>query len=210
MSELVMRARYGSAPALTSAAARLNGAAPAPRLFLFTDPDRIGDPIAAVRALPPGCGVIYRHFGKKGREAEASRLAETCRQGGHILLIAADPALASAVGAAGVHWPEWALGAARRTITQRFALNSAAAHSANAIMRAAKAGMDLAFVSPVFPSRSPSAGRAIGPLRLRALAAAVPLPLYALGGVSAQSARRLGNSELSGLAAVEALAGRLP
>lgn len=210
MSESVMRARYGGAPALASAAARLNGAAPAPRLFLLTDPDRIADPIAAVRALPPGCGVIYRHFGKPDRQTEAERLAELCSGEGHIFLIAADPALASSVGAEGVHWPEWALGQARRTITQRFALNSAAAHSASAVMRAAKAEMDLAFVSPAFPSRSPSAGRAIGPLRLRALAKTAPLPLYALGGVCAQSARRLETSELSGLAAVEALAGAYP
>lgn len=203
-----MRAGYGSAVSLASIAARLDAAAPAPRLFLFTDPERTPDPGAAARALPPGCGVVYRHFGRKGREEEAMRLAGACAENGHVLLIAADPALASAVGAAGVHWPEWALGAARRTVMQRFALNSAAAHSPGAVMRAARAGMDMAFISPVFPSRSPSAGRAPGPLRMRALAAAAPLPLYALGGLEARTARRLENSAVSGLAAIGALAGK--
>lgn len=202
-----MPAKYGGAAALASVAARLGGPRAGPALFLFTDPDRLADPVRAAAALPPGSGVVYRHFGKPGRAGEARRLQAVCADGGHVLLIAADPDLAAAIGADGVHWPEWSLGAARRGVTARFALNSAAAHSPAAVRRAARTGMDMAFVSPAFPSRSPGAGRALGPLRLRALAAQSPLPLYALGGIGRVTARRLENSGLSGLAAIEALAG---
>lgn len=177
---------------------------------MFTDPVRTPDPLGAVMALPPGCGVVYRHFGKSGREAEARRLRSACGERGHVLLIAADPALAAKIGADGVHWPERLLpGAARRSAAARFALNSAAAHSPRALRRAASAGMDLAFFSPAFPGNSPSAAaRAAGPLRLRILARGAPLPVYALGGVRPVTALRLAGSEISGFAAVEALSGR--
>jgi len=202
-----MQATYGPADGLARRAARLGGPRPdgAPALFLFTDPQRTPDPVAAAESLPPGAGVVYRHFGDPDRGRVAARLSAAARERGLVLLVAADPALARAVGAAGAHWPEWAMPQARRTRLAGFALNSAAAHSARAVARAAAAGMDLAFLSPVFETRSRGAGRPIGPLRARALALQSPLPLYALGGVDARSAARLAGSGMSGFGAVDAL-----
>jgi thiamine-phosphate pyrophosphorylase len=84
-------------------------------------------------------------------------------------------------------------------------LVTGAAHSAVALVRAGRTGLDAAFLSPVFPSRSPSAVRPLGPLRFARLASAARLPVYALGGVSARTARRLESTHAAGLAAVEAL-----
>lgn len=199
-----MQARYGPADALASLTARMPGAAGASALFLFTDPQRTPDPVAAARALPPGSGVVYRHFGKPARAAEAAALAETARNNGLTLLIAADPELALDVDAAGVHWPEWALPRARRVVTNQFAVNSAAAHTPLALWRAAAAGMDFAFISPVFETRSASARRPLGVFRVRALARESSIPLYALGGLNPHNAKRLENSGLSGIGAVDA------
>jgi thiamine-phosphate pyrophosphorylase len=85
-------------------------------------------------------------------------------------------------------------------------LVTAAAHSAPAALRAARAGAMAVLISPVFPSRSPSAGRQLTPLRFAALARTTPAPVYALGGVNEKTAPRLLGSGAVGIAAVGAFA----
>ena len=65
--------------------------------------------------------------------------------------------------------------------------------------------LDALFISSIFPSKSPSAGEAIGIEALTDRAARLPLPLYALGGVSAGTAYDLIGSGVSGLAAIDGL-----
>jgi thiamine-phosphate pyrophosphorylase len=91
-----------------------------------------------------------------------------------------------------------------RALRKRF-LVTAAAHDLPAALRARRAGVDAIVVSPVFPSRSPSAGRVMGVRAFATLARAVSMPAYALGGVDAHTARRLAGSGAAGLAAIEAL-----
>ncbi|MDP8916720.1 MAG: thiamine phosphate synthase, partial [Pseudomonadota bacterium] len=79
---------------------------------------------------------------------------------------------------------------------------TAAAHSEGALQRAAGAGADAVLVSPVFPSRSPSAGEPLGVGRLRRMCAASAAPVIALGGVDARAASRLLRSGAAGLAVV--------
>ncbi len=57
-----------------------------------------------------------------------------------------------------------------------------------------------------FPSRSPSAGRPLGPIRLARLVRQAASPVYALGGVDADTVRRLGDTGVVGVAAVDGLA----
>jgi len=173
-----------------------------PPLMFLTDPKRVTDPVAVATALPPHSGVILRHFGLADQIKLAAPLAETCRARGHVFLIANDPDLAKRVDADGVHWPERSLANARRW-GGKFAIQTASAHSRRAIWHAHQASMDAAFVSAIFPSNSPSAGRPIGPIRFRTLAAKAPLPLYALGGISAATASRV--TSYGGLAAIEGL-----
>jgi thiamine-phosphate pyrophosphorylase len=81
---------------------------------------------------------------------------------------------------------------------------TAAAHSLRAARGALALGADAVVVSAVFPSRSASAGAPLGPLRLAALARAAGGPVYALGGIRNENARRLAGLRLAGLAAVDA------
>ncbi len=157
-----------------------------PTAWFVTDPTRTPHPATIAARLPRGWGVIYRHHGATDRATIATRLARTCRLHGLILLVSADPALASCIGADGVHWPEQRLRGVRAR-SPHF-IETASAHSRAAIAHAARLGVDAVLVSTVFPSRSASAGQPIGALRFRQLARAAALPVYALGGVTADNA----------------------
>jgi thiamine-phosphate pyrophosphorylase len=159
-----------------------------------------------LRRLPRGAGVVYRAFGDPLAVAKGRRLALSARRRGLMLLVGADAGLAAAIGADGVHLPERAAakaGAIRRARPSWIV--TCAAHSRHAIVRARRSGADAVVVSPVFASASPSAGRPLGPLRLAQIVTGAGLPVYALGGVSAATARRLIRSGAAGMAAVEAL-----
>jgi thiamine-phosphate pyrophosphorylase len=179
---------------------------PLPRLVFFTDPARVADPAAVIVRLPRGAAVVYRAFGAADAVAEGRRLARLARRRGLLLLAGADAGLAARIGADGVHLPERAATKARglARVRPRW-LITCAAHSAAAIVRARRSGAAAVFVSPVFPSASPSAGRPLGVLRFARLVHGAGLPVYGLGGVNAKTARRLTGSGAAGFAAVEAL-----
>lgn len=197
-----------AAAVLAAEAQRLNRAAggPAiPALFFFTDPQRTPDPVAVAKRLPRGAALVYRHFGAADRAPIARALARACRSRGVRFLVAADPALAQRVGADGVHWPERLLGA-RRT-AEDGALVTAAVHSTAAIARALAYGADACVLSPVFPTESASARPPLGLFRASQMARAAGLPVLALGGVNAKTARLLAGRGFSGIVSVGALAG---
>jgi thiamine-phosphate pyrophosphorylase len=174
-----------------------------PAIILVTDPERTPDPVALANRLPRGAAIIYRAFGQKGARKTARRLAAVARRRGLVLLIGAD---AVRIAGAGVHLPErqahraGALKRARPGI-----LVTAAAHSLTAAICARRAGADAVLLSSVFRSKSPSAGRPLGPVRFAALVRAAGLPVYALGGVKTKNAPRLMSSGAAGLAMVEGL-----
>jgi len=58
-------------------------------------------------------------------------------------------------------------------------------------------------LSVAFPSRSASAGPAMGAIRLAARVRAAGRPAYALGGINVRTARRLLATAVIGLAAVD-------
>jgi thiamine-phosphate pyrophosphorylase len=178
-------------------------AKPLPRLLFLTDPERTPDLEAILATLPPEVGVIYRPFGAADAVETGRRLARLARQRGLTLLAGADPDLAEAIGADGLHLPErlaHRLPALRATHPGW--LLTAAAHSLAAAQAAATA--DALLVSPVFASNSRSAGPPLGVEAFTALVAAAPAPVYALGGVTARSATLLEDSGAAGLAGIEA------
>ena len=99
----------------------------------------------------------------------------------------------------------WAGRGSVRALRRRFLVTAAAHSLPRRAARAPRRGVDAVVVSPVFPSRSPSAGRAIGVRAFASLARAASTPAYALGGVNAHTVRRLGGSGAVGLAAIEGL-----
>jgi len=189
---------------LAALAQRLNrdaGAPAVPALYFLTDGPRTPDPERTAERLPRGAAVIYRHFGAEDRASVARRLARVCRSRGLSLLIAADPHLAQQVGA-GVHWPERDLPRRREP---GFAFVTAAAHSPEAVARAAAAGVDACLLSPVFPTNSLSGRAPMGLFRASQIARSGAIPVIALGGVNARTGARLAGRGFAGLAAVEAL-----
>jgi thiamine-phosphate pyrophosphorylase len=178
----------------------------------MTDARRLPDPLAAIRRLAPGSALLLRHYEAPDRWDLAARLARECKRRGIRLLIAGDWRLAAAVGADGLHLPEglarrgpgaWAAGLRRRPGF----LVTAAAHSPLAIHRAARAGADAVLLSPVFPTASHPGAPSLGALRFAAWCREAPLPVYALGGVTARTAGRLAGSGLAGIAGIGGIAG---
>ena len=173
-----------------------------PSAWFLTDPDRTKNLLAVIARLPRGWGVIYRHFGAGERFTVGAALARACRLRGLILLVSADPALAAAIGADGVHWPEARLRGVRKR-SPHF-IETTSAHSRAGLARAHALGLDAAILSTVFPSRSRSASRAMGPLRFRLIARDADLPVYALGGVNAHNAAHA-MAHAAGWAAIDAV-----
>lgn len=175
-----------------------------PPLFFVTDPARTPDPCEIAVRLPQGAGVIYRSFGAADAFATAAALRRVCAEAGLRLLIGQDADLAQACGADGVHLPERDLARAPGLrLARPDWLFTGAAHSAEALSTAADAGLDAALVSPVFESSSRSAGAPLGVDALARLVQGARLPVYALGGVTGETAARLVGSGAAGIAAVD-------
>jgi thiamine-phosphate pyrophosphorylase len=177
-------------------------------MLFFTDPARSPDPAAIIRRLPPGAAVVFRAFGAPDAVARGRALARLAHEHGVAFWVGADAGLAGRVGADGLHLPERAARRAGdiRKFKARYVV-TAAAHSRRAALRAARAGVNAIVVSPVFPSRSPSAGRPLGPRGFATLIRGTGVPAYALGGVDMQTARGLVHTGARGFAAIEAFVG---
>lgn len=168
-----------------------------PGAWFLTDPQRVPDPVAAIAGLPPGTGVIYRHFGAVDRLVIARNLRQATLKRGLPLLLANDAELAKQVRADGVHWPEAQAHKARHW-QGAFFYQTQSVHSTRGLREAV---CDAVLFSTVFPSNSPSAGEALGALRFRKLAQHSDKLVYALGGVNGETAGAV--SAHSGVAGIE-------
>lgn len=166
-------------------------------LVLMTD-DRAADWAAAARAMPRGSIAIVRSRTPSARAALAGSL-----HGLVTILIADDPELAAQMGAAGLHLPEVRMREAPhwRARHPDWIITSAA-HSLGALMHAH--GLDGVFLSPVFATTSHVGAAPLTPVRAALIAAASPVPVYALGGVTARNAVLIAPA-FSGIAAIGSL-----
>jgi thiamine-phosphate pyrophosphorylase len=176
-----------------------------PSFILMTDEKRLADPVAATKALPPNSAVIVRHYSEQDREDLACRLITVARRQNIRVLIAADARLAHKVGADGLHLPESmaALGPGPwRAWRKPGWLVTAAAHSPAALFKAKAAGADAALLSPVFATASHPDRAPLGVLRFQSWCRRSPLPVYALGGLSASTIKRLRGGSALGYAGI--------
>jgi thiamine-phosphate pyrophosphorylase len=177
-----------------------------PALILMTDEKRVPDPLAAAGSLPRGSAIILRHTNPKTRAALGRRLCQIARDRGLTLLVAGDAKLAADIGAHGLHLPEArAREAAHWRALRPSWLITAAAHSLRGLMTARSAGADAALLAPVFATSSHPDRAALGVLRTRLMAARAGIPVYALGGVNAQTIARLKDASIAGIAAIDGL-----
>jgi thiamine-phosphate pyrophosphorylase len=193
---------------LARAACALNARAHVllPPLILMTDENRLADPVSAAAALPKGSAVILRHTDASARAELAQALASLSARRGLIFLVASDAELAMRVGADGLHLPEKRLSEAAhyKALRPRW-LVTAAAHSGRALALAGLFRADAGLLGPAFPTLSHKERAPLGIAKFRLIAANAPLPVYALGGVNAQSVVRLAGARLAGIAAIEGL-----
>jgi thiamine-phosphate pyrophosphorylase len=163
-------------------------------LVMMTD-DRAADWADAARRLPDDSVVVVR-----ARDAGARRRLAQALEGTARLLIADDPELAAEAGAAGLHLPERRMHEAAhwRARFPHWILTSSA-HSLRALMGAGQ--LDAVFLSPVFATPSHKNARPLTPVRAALIAAQAPVPVYALGGVTARNAARLAPA-FSGIAGI--------
>ncbi len=147
--------------------------------------------------------MVFRHDAVADRAALGRRLALLCRRRRLALVVAGDPRLAASLGA-GVHlragrWP-----GPLRTVR----LVTSSAHSLPELRRARLAGAAACFLSPVFPTASHPDAAALGAMRWARLSGAsggAGFVVLALGGIDADSARRLPRQSCAGAGAIGAL-----
>jgi thiamine-phosphate pyrophosphorylase len=160
-----------------------------PRLWLFTDDQRLPDPRASVGRLPRGrAGVVLRHDNDPGRKVIGKDLVRICRDRRLLLVVAGDARLAASLHA-GLHLR----GGYRPSVIRPIGVVTSSAHSVRDLRRARQAGASLIFLSPAFPTASHAGAPGLGPLRWAAAVrrAGAGLPVAALGGVDGDSVRRL-------------------
>lgn len=176
-------------------------------LFAFmTDGQRTADPARVLRQLTPGTLVIFRHYDDPNRAALGRHLAALARRLSLIFLVAGDRRLAHRLRADGLHLPD---GMVRRR--WRFAPASdpwpvsAAAHDGPSLRRAARAGVDLILLSPIFPTSSHPGHPTLGIGRLARLCHGAAVPVLALGGAAPGTVRRMLAAGATGVAGIGAL-----
>jgi thiamine-phosphate diphosphorylase len=121
---------------------------------------------------------------------------------GASLLVSGRPALARQVGADGVHLPE---GQARPPTHLWDGPLSVAAHDGSGLDRARRVGAAFALLSPLFPTSTHPGSHTLGPEAFGRLAAASPVPVLALGGITPENGDRALGAGAWGLACIDAL-----
>jgi thiamine-phosphate pyrophosphorylase len=159
--------------------------------------ERIGDRLwEALARLPAGAGVIFRHYSLNDadRLALGRKLAEHARDRELLLGVAGSRMLAEELGAALVHNPD-------RTGSLPA---SHAVHDEKQARFAAQGSSALAFIGPVFATRSHPNRSALGAERAWRLATLVRCPAIALGGMDEE---RFGEMESARPGAFHGFAG---
>lgn len=180
-----------------------------PRLWLFSDPVRLPDPLAVAARLPRGAGVVARGLAP----AVLAALGRLARRRGLALVVAGDGRAGLALRA-GMHLPDRRASRhllpmllARRAGAPGALLTMAAHGGPAAAARARRLRPDLVFLSPAFPTASHPGAPALGPLRWALAARRLGRgAVAALGGIAPGTIRRLPR----GVAGVGAIGGLLP
>lgn len=166
-----------------------------PTRWLMTD-ERLGDRLwEAVNGLPAGGGIIFRHYYldpsdrlKLGRE-----LARRAADRGLVLGVAGSRELGAKLGAALVHNPD-------RPVNLPASM---AVHDEIEARAAREASAVLAFIAPVYATRSHPDRPALGIDHAVELARSAGCPAIALGGMDEQRFAALGERGFHGYAGID-------
>lgn len=136
------------------------------------------------------------------RESFAAAALARCRQHGARVLVNGDAQLARAIGADGLHLPARQLLALDRR--PPFPLVAASCHERHELEHAARLGLDFAVMGPVKPTASHPDDAGIGWERFAELISDLPLPVYAIGGLSSADLPVAMAAGAQGIAAIRA------
>ena len=162
-------------------------------------------------AIAGGAGAIqYRNktAAPALRAEQAARLVRVCAGGGALLIINDDVALARAVGAHGVHLGEGdtVVASARALAGEKLLIGVSCYNDLSRARRLVAEGADYVAFGSFFPSQvKPDARRAM--MSILAQARTLGVPVVAIGGITADNARKLIESGADAVAAISAVFG---
>ena len=170
------------------------GRHPLPTVWLISDARNDAALEGALRRMPRGGGLIFRHYhlAADARRARFDALARLARARGICVILAGGMAQARAWAADGAYGAGGVIGRGGRGV------RLATVHSLREMGGARRA--DAVLLSPVFPTRSHPGGKVLGMLRFRLMAGRACVPVIALGGMDARRGRGLRWAAIDGLA----------
>ncbi len=183
------------------------------RLYAVTDRAWAQDEdalMAQIRAAIAGGAAIVqlreKHLEDEALLAEAKRFTALCREAGAISIINDRADIAAASGADGVHigQEDGEVRRARELLGPE-KLIGVSAHTVEEALAAQAAGADYLGAGAAFVTGTKQDARPIARETLRAITAAVDIPVVAIGGITRDNIRSLSGLGLSGVAVVSAL-----
>jgi thiamine-phosphate pyrophosphorylase len=130
-----------------------------------------------------------------------------CRRHDARLLLNVPADMAGSVQADGIHLTSTRLMACTSRPWPPGLLVSAACHDAAQVLHANSIGADLLTISPVLPTATHTTAEPLGWPRFRELAALTDIPVYALGGMTAETLTQAREAGAHGIAAIRSLWG---
>ena len=171
-----------------------------PTLWLISDARNDALLERAIRRLPPGSGLVFRHYhlALEARRARYDRLAKQVRARGGAIVLAGDVRTARRWRADGCYGAP-GTGADARLI------RLLTVHDMRELARAHRVpGPAQVLISPVFPTRTHPGGGHLGVAGFAALAQHARPPVIALGGMTRKRSRQVARI-ISGWAAIDGL-----
>jgi thiamine-phosphate pyrophosphorylase len=142
----------------------------------------------ALRALPPGSGVVFRHHATPAANRRVLlRRVERLALARRLVLVVAG----GGSGKAGAH-------------NGGHGTRSVAAHDRRQAIAGVRVGATLLFVSPVFATRSHPGARPLGAMRAARIGLGLGAGVIALGGMDERRWRRIARLGFDGWAAIDA------
>lgn len=183
------------------------------RLYAVTDRAWAADEDALMRqieaAIDGGAAMVQlreKHLDSEAFLAEAERFVALCRKKGAVSIINDNVEIAAKTGADGVHVGQEDLEAGRvRELLGPDKIIGVSAHTVAEALAAQAAGADYLGTGAAFVTGTKTDAKPISRETIRAIAAAVDIPVVAIGGVSRDNILELKGCGLDGVAVVSAL-----
>lgn len=183
------------------------------RLYAVTDRAWAADEDALLAqigdAIDGGAAMVQlreKHLDNGAFLAEAERFVALCRRKGALSIINDNVEIAARTGADGVHVGQEDLEAGRaRTLLGPDKLIGVSVHNVEEALRAQAAGADYLGTGAAFVTGTKADAKPISRETIRAITAAVDIPVVAIGGISRDNILELKGCGLDGVAVVSAL-----